>query len=106
MSERGYPLPVKFLRRLAVVIARQRSSAIRTRTDDDAIRPPSKNWPQGFYKSHFELKKRRSEAWDWARHGRNIYEKVAQWFTVIGKSSTTLLLFRKMSTAWMRQVSY
>ena len=43
MSERGYPLPVKFLSSLALVIARQRSSAFQIPTADDGIRPPGKN---------------------------------------------------------------
>jgi len=45
MSERGYPLPVKVLRSLALVIARQRSSAFQTHAVDDGVRPPGKNWP-------------------------------------------------------------
>ena len=56
MSERGYSLPVKFLRSSAPMIARQRSSALQTPAVDDDIRPPGKNWPQGFYKRHPELK--------------------------------------------------
>jgi hypothetical protein len=42
-SERGYPLPVKFLHSLALVIARQRSSAFQTPAVDDGVRPPGKN---------------------------------------------------------------
>ncbi len=49
-SERGYHLPVKFLRSLAVVIARQRSSAFQTPAVDDSVRPLGKNWPQDFCK--------------------------------------------------------
>jgi hypothetical protein len=49
IAERGYPLPVKFLRSLAVVIARHRSSAFQIPATDDDVRPPGKNWPQGFY---------------------------------------------------------
>jgi hypothetical protein len=64
ISERGYPLPVKVLRSLALVIARQRSSAFRTYDVDDDVRPPGKNWPQGFYKRHPELKIRRVKALD------------------------------------------
>jgi hypothetical protein len=85
MSERGYPLPVIFLRSLALVIARQRSSAFQTPADDDNIRPPGKNWPQGFYKCHLELKARRVKALDWARHDHNIYHKVMYWFSIIAK---------------------
>ncbi len=85
MSERGHPLSVKFLRSLALVTARQRFSAFQIPTDDIGIRPPGKNWPQGFYKRHFELKARRVKALDWARHDRHIYDKVVQLFTVIGR---------------------
>jgi hypothetical protein len=58
-SECGYPLPVKFLRSLALVIARQRSSAFQTPAVDCGVRPPGKNWPQGFYERHPEVKARR-----------------------------------------------
>jgi hypothetical protein len=85
MSERGYPLPVKFLRSLALVIARQRSSAFQTNDAEDGVRPPGKNWPQGFYKRHPELKARRVKALDWARHDHNISDKVIHWFSIIGK---------------------
>jgi Tc5 transposase DNA-binding domain len=68
MSEHGYPLPVKFLRSLALVIARQRSSAFQIPAINDGVRPPGKNWPQDFYKRHPELKARRVKALDWARH--------------------------------------
>jgi hypothetical protein len=62
MSERGYPLPVKFLRSLVLVITRQRSSAFQTPAVDDGVRSPGKNWSQGFYKRHPELKARRVKA--------------------------------------------
>jgi hypothetical protein len=52
---------------------------------DGGVRPPSKNWPQGFYKRHPELKAKRVKALDWARHDHNIHDKVLQWFTPIGK---------------------
>lgn len=84
MSRNGFPIPVKFLRSLAYVIARQRSSAFYLRAND-AVKPPGKNWPQGFYKRHPELKSRRVKALDWSRHDHNIYNKVAEWFTIIGK---------------------
>jgi hypothetical protein len=45
MSERGYPLPVKFLHSLAIVIARQQPSAFQTPAVDDGVRPLGKNWP-------------------------------------------------------------
>ena len=46
MSRNGYPLPVKFVRTLALVIVRQRVSIFQTpATDGDKILPPKKNWP-------------------------------------------------------------
>lgn len=52
---------------------------------DDGLQPPGKNWPQDFCKRHSELNARKLKALDWARHDHNIYEKVMQWFTVIGQ---------------------
>jgi hypothetical protein len=83
MDEREYPLPVKFLGSIAHVIKRQRSSAFQIPAVDDGIRPPGKNWPQGFYKRHPELKARKVRPLDWARH--DIRDKVVEWFTIIGK---------------------
>jgi hypothetical protein len=86
MAQNGFPLPVKFLRDLALVIVRQRTSIFQIpATDDDGIRPPGENWPQAFYKRHPELKAIRIKALDWERHEHNIYEKVVDWFTIIGK---------------------
>ncbi len=85
MAERGYPLPVKFLRSLALVIARQRSSAFQIPATDGAVRRPGKNWPQGFYQRHPELKSKRVRGLDWARYDHHIHDKVMQWFTVIGR---------------------
>lgn len=85
MSDIGYPLPVKFLRSLALIIARQRAAAFQISSTDDEVRPPGKNWPQGFYVRHPELKARRLKALDWARHDHNIYDKVVQWYSVIGR---------------------
>jgi hypothetical protein len=93
MSRNGYPIPVKFLCSLAQVIARQRSSAFHIPLTDDAVKPPGKNWPQGFYRRHPELKSRRVKALDWSRHDHNIYDKVAHWFTVIGKELNDPAIF-------------
>ncbi len=49
------------------------------------IKPPGENWPQAFYKRHPELIAMRMKAIDWDRHDRHIYNKVIDWFTVIGK---------------------
>lgn len=83
ISDNGYPLPVKFLCSLALIIACQRHSAFQISLADDDIRPPGKNWPQGFYARHPELKARRVKALDWTRHDHNIYNKVIQWYSVI-----------------------
>jgi len=79
MSDNGYPVAVKYLRSLAFIIARQRS------TTAEAINPPGKNWPQAFHKRHPELKPKKVKAIDWNRHDRNIYDKITHWFEVIGK---------------------
>src|SRR5882672_490236 len=81
MAERGYPAPVKLLRHLAWVVARRRSSTFQIPAND-GVRPPGKNWPQGFYKRHPQLRPRKLRPIEWARY--DIYEKVAQWFTMIG----------------------
>ena len=68
---------IKFIPSLAFSIAHQRS------TTDKAIKPPGKNWPQGFIKRHPALKPKRLRAMDWKRHDNNIYNKVINWFEVI-----------------------
>jgi Tc5 transposase DNA-binding domain len=78
-AERGYPLPVKSLRSLALVIARHRGS------DDRDLHLPGKNWPQGFYKRHPILKAKTLKALDRARHDHNIYGKIVDWFTLMGQ---------------------
>jgi hypothetical protein len=86
MAQNGFPLPIKFLRDLALVIVRQRTSIFQIpATDDNDIRPLGKNWPQAFYKRHPELKAIQIKALDWERHEHNIYKKVVDWFTIIGK---------------------
>ncbi|KAF2647032.1 DDE-domain-containing protein [Lophiostoma macrostomum CBS 122681] len=84
MSRNGFPIPVKYLRSLASVIACQRSSIFQAPATYETIRPPGKNWPQAFYKRHPELKPKRVKALDWNWHDQNIYEKVRHWFDVIG----------------------
>jgi hypothetical protein len=79
-ADLGHPVPIKFLASLAFVIARQRSA-----TNNEAIKPPNKNWARGFQKRHLELKSRRVQAMDWKRHENNIYNKIIYWFDVIEK---------------------
>ena len=50
-----------------------------------SVKPPGKNWPQAFKKHHPELKARRVRAVDWKHHKNNIYDKIIEWFEVIGK---------------------
>ena len=79
MSDLGNPVRIKYLPWLAFNIARQGS------TMDKAIKPPGKNWAQGFEKRHPALKPRRVRAIDWDCHENNIYDKITHWFEVIGK---------------------
>jgi hypothetical protein len=55
MSNKGFPLPIKYLRWLALIIARQRSFVFQAPTEDEKIKPTGKNWLQAFYKRHPEL---------------------------------------------------
>ena len=81
MANNGYPLPVKSLCSLALVIARRRSSNCQAQH----LRPPGKNWPQGFYKRHPELKARKLKTIDICRDDRQIEEKMRDWFVLIRK---------------------
>lgn len=81
MCQNGYPLPVKVLRSLAVVVRRKRSGTIAK----EDVKQPGKNWPQGFYKRNPQIKARRMRAISWDRHDHTIYPKVEEWFSVIGK---------------------
>ncbi|KAK5805975.1 hypothetical protein VI817_000233 [Penicillium citrinum] len=85
LADNGYPVPVKFLRSLALVIVRQRSSIFQARDPSLKVRPPGKNWPQGFYRRHPELRARRLRAIDWKRDDRQIEDKVRHWFAIIGQ---------------------
>jgi hypothetical protein len=79
MSDLGQPVRIKFVRSLA------RSIACRRSAKNIPIKPPGKNWPQAFEKRHPELQARRVRSIDWNRHGRNIREKIEEWFVVIGR---------------------
>ena len=78
MSSLGQPVRVKYLRSLAFSIARQRSTK-------KSIKRPGKNWPRAFEKRHPELQARRVRSIDWKSHGNNIYEKIVEWFDIIGQ---------------------
>jgi hypothetical protein len=72
MSDLGIHVRIKFLPSLTFNIARQRS------TTEKSIKPPGKNWPQGFQKRHPGLMSRRLKARDWQRHENNIYDKIVR----------------------------
>jgi hypothetical protein len=81
MSKNGYPLAVKVLRSLALVIRRRRGKA----PDSQGLNEPGKNWPQGFYKRNPQLKSSRMRAMTWDRHDHTIYPKVTAWFSIISE---------------------
>jgi len=73
----GRSIRMKYLRSIAFSLASQRPPA------DRPSKPPYRNWPQDFYKRRAELRASKSSALDWNRY--DIYNKVVQWFEVIGK---------------------
>jgi len=73
----GRPIRMKHLRSIAFSLASQRPPA------DRPDNPPYRNWPQNFYERRPELRASKSSALDWNRY--DIYNKVVQWFEVIGK---------------------
>ena len=79
MANLGHPVRIKFIRSLAFSIARQRS----TTTQPD--KPPGKNWPKAFAERNPELQARKVKAMDWKRHENNVYDKIIEWFDVIGQ---------------------
>jgi DDE superfamily endonuclease len=87
-DKNGYPLPVKFARTLAHIIAIRRTGVFASRNAyqelEDSIKPPGKNWPKAFHERWPELKAVRLKTIDWERHDHHIYDKVVHWFSVIG----------------------
>jgi hypothetical protein len=78
MADLGIYVRIKFLPSLVFNIARQRS------TTEKSIKPPGKNWPQGFQKRHPELiKLRLVRPIPWECHKNNIYDTITHWFEVI-----------------------
>ncbi|KAH7065544.1 hypothetical protein B0J12DRAFT_532434, partial [Macrophomina phaseolina] len=69
MSSFGHSVRIKFMRPLALSIARRRFTK-------KPIKPPGLNWPRAFEKRHPELKARRVKAIEWKRHDSHIYDKV------------------------------
>ncbi|KAI1529798.1 DDE-1 multi-domain protein [Pyrenophora tritici-repentis] len=79
MSDLGQPVRIKYIRFLALCVTRQRPET------DRPLKPPGKNWTQGFEKRHPETRARRVKALDWSRHEKNTYWKITHWFEVIGR---------------------
>lgn len=78
MSNLGQPVRIKFIPSLAFCVARKRLK-------NKPIKPPGKNWARGFEKRHPELEAKTVRAIDWKRHGNDIYDKIVEWFELIGK---------------------
>ena len=70
----GYYLPVRSLRSLAATIVARRNGS---------SKPPSKNWPQHFYKRNPQIVPRTLKAIDDKRDKGTIFEKVEYWFCII-----------------------
>jgi hypothetical protein len=58
LSDLGQPVRIKYIRFLAFCVTRQRSET------DRPLKPPGKNWTQGFEKRHPETQARRVKALD------------------------------------------
>jgi hypothetical protein len=70
MSDLGQSARIKYIRFLALCVTRQRPET------DRPLKPPGKNWTQGFEKRHPETQARRVKALDWSRHKKNTYWKI------------------------------
>lgn len=84
-AENGFPLPVKAIRRLALVIKRRRYTGGANVVDADGIKPPGKNWFRALASRHPEITARRLKAVDWKRADENKYDKVVAWFDLAEK---------------------
>lgn len=82
MARSGHSLPIKSLRSLAQSIRHYRESVL-PMSELDGPPLPGKNWSQGFYKRHPELRARRTRAIDRDRHDAAVYSKTMEWFDVI-----------------------
>ena len=85
MADNGLPLPVVSLRSPAHIIAHHHSEDCQLPHSSQISQPPGKNWPQGFYRLHPELKARKLKAINRNRDDCRIEEKIREWLTVIGK---------------------
>lgn len=62
-AENGFLLPIKALRRLALVTKRRRYAEVTTPVDVDSIKPPGKNLSQALASRHPDLTVRRLKQW-------------------------------------------
>jgi hypothetical protein len=85
MSNNGFPIPVKHVPSIAVIVLRQRSSIFQTPASDMTIKAPGKKWTEKFFKRHPEVHPRRRKPMDWKRHDKNIFHKMEYWFELIGR---------------------
>ena len=76
MARNGNPLPVQSLRHIAMIIACQRNTFFKFQ-GLTVLRLPGKNWSQGLWRRHKELKAKQTKAIDWNRYDHNIYDNVA-----------------------------
>ncbi|KAH8701010.1 hypothetical protein BGW36DRAFT_375389 [Talaromyces proteolyticus] len=83
-TKNGYPLLVKSLRSLALLIVQQRSSSSHVPASSAVAKPPGPSWSRSFYKRHPEVRARGLKPVDCKRHDYNIRSKVEEWFSVIG----------------------
>ena len=78
MSDLGYPVRMKYMPCIAYSATRHRPVSERP------PKPPSKNWAKAFENRYPELKATKVQALDWNRHEKNICDKMAHWYDVIG----------------------
>ena len=77
MKDLGQPVRMKYIASIAFSATRQRPPA------DRPLKPPGVNWAKALERRRPELIARKARPQDWNRY--NIYDKVTQWFEVIGK---------------------
>ena len=78
-SDFGQPIQIKLIPALAFSLIQQRPLA------DRPQKPPGRNWAKALERRHAVLQARRVRPLDWNRHEKNIYNKVMDWFEVIGR---------------------
>ena len=81
LQKNGFLLPLKYLRSLAHLIVKQRTSSS---LNHHTAKPPSPGWPRKVFERHPEVKPRNSDPIYWQRHDHSIHGKIKEWFSVIG----------------------